>query len=156
MGELAYIFQPDEYRRIQQWLLGNTEAADMVMCIAQVSQVADDICDEGSREIGLVLSHTLFALNRNKFFQEHRQTIEPLLLGSVLMWEAANQWATHPRRETRMFAFVWRFILEQIVPVTAYLLGGHDHAVRVAVEMHDYYHADETFEEWEKEYEPRR
>ena len=141
-----------EVEKIREWLLHQEAAVGMVLAIGALSQEVDDIEDGDGGSLGSVMARAIFELGANPFYCRFRTTFEPLLLSSLLMWEASNAWAKSKHRETRMYAFVWREITEQVIPVAAYLLGGHEHAVAVARDMHDHYHVnDATFEQWESE-----
>jgi hypothetical protein len=141
-----------EVDKLREWFLGNDSAVMMVVIIGALSQEVDDIEDGDGGSLGSVMARAIFDLSTNPFYARFRTTFEPLLLSSLLMWEASNSWAKSKHKETRMYAFVWREITEQVIPVAAYLLGGHEHAVAVARDMHEHYHVDdETYEQWESE-----
>lgn len=129
----------------------------MLMIIGRMSQLADDIADGDAppRQVVDLLMLIFGRLAVNPFWQRHAETLAPLVASSVLMWSATDDWARSPRETAQMFGFVFREIGEQIVSMTAFLIGGADHAATVTREVHNFYHGDgrETFAEWRKEIE---
>jgi hypothetical protein len=151
-----------EYEKILGWCLGHQEAAKVVWLVAEASQIADDIVDAESENPSFGISRILLIafveLPTNKFWQANQHWYVPLLSAAILKWNATNEWAESDERKRRVFAYAYRFVLEQIVYVTAFILGGTSHALKVIDEMQDFYHTTdpETFETWEHENEQRR
>jgi hypothetical protein len=132
--------------------LGNKEAAEFLAQLFELSQEIDDL-EDGEQAPTTAVNATLRAmlvLPENAWYQANAEWYRPLFLTSLLFWEASNEWAKSPRCEDRMFAFVYREILEQIVTMTAYLCGGMDHARLVLRSVHTLCREHESFAEWEK------
>jgi len=144
-----------EQHKMLEWSRGNHEAAAFISTIAKVSQDADDIADGDGNAILDVVSGLLVATSVNRFYLDNREMLSGLLFSSLIMWAASNKFGTSENETTRIYGFVYREILEQIIPVISMLCGATIHeAVAVAADVHEYYHQkmkQDTFREWEKE-----
>ena len=153
-----------EYGQLLKWCNGHEDAASLVYTLGQISQLGDDLADTELKippEAAVVnlLLGTLVHVPGNRFFQENIHWYLPVFFNALISWELSDELAKSSSRESRMFAFVLRESLEQVIYVTALLTGGVYHARQVAREVHEYYHGGpdrETFEAWEKDHESRR
>lgn len=144
-----------ENEKFQEWARGNNDAAIFLATIFKVSQDADDIADGDGLDILGVVSGLLMATTVNRFFVAHREMLSSLLFSSLITWAASNKFGKSENQTTRMFGFVCREALEQIIPVVSMFCGATvGEAVAVAEDVHRYYHQElpqDTFAEWESE-----
>ncbi len=148
-----------EIENLYRWCQGDEAAVRMLVSLGEVSQIADDFvdgdkpgCDSAAMSRLLLLA--LVNLPNNPFFEKYRAWLAPLLASALLQWDASNGWHRDPRRDTRIYGFVYRCALEKVIVTTAYLIAGFEHARNVEREVHEFYRysadADgETFEQWE-------
>ena len=144
-----------EKEKFHEWARGNQSAALFLGLIFQVSQDADDIEDGDGKAILAVVANLLMATGVNAFFLANREMLTGVLFSSLITWAASNKFGRSENQTTRMFGFVYREILEQIIPVVSMLCGATvGEAVSVAEDVHRYYHQEtpqDTFAEWERE-----
>jgi hypothetical protein len=144
-----------EKQKFHEWARGDHAAAMFLGLIFKVSQDADDIEDGDGKAILDVVSGLLMATGINGFFVANREMLSGILFSSLISWAASNRFGKSDNQTTRIFGFVYREALEQIIPVVSMLCGATIHeAVAVAEDVHKYYHqemAQDTFAEWERE-----
>lgn len=143
-----------EEQHIKAAMLGNQDAIDFCYLVARMSQVADDYADgdaRGAAKMVDLIAWLAIDLPKNPFYAEHRASLEPVLEMGLLYWDAADEWKKSPRKESRMFGFVFREILEMAFARAALIVGGREHARKVIREMHAYYHVKngDAFDAWE-------
>ena len=138
-------------------MAGDAEAAVAMRELAHGSQLADDFVDKDSKEFhdksGHMLDFISFALGRlpnNRFYQKYRATIEPLVLMSSFYWDLSNSLVTLKDANSRYYAYAYREMLEQVLGMAAYILGGLEHARRTLREVHRFYHVInvDAFDAW--------
>lgn len=144
-----------------RWANGDKDAAQVILLVGLSCQKADDLVDEKNLEDASGVMTELIvllagALQRNPFFVKHRQTLEPIIIASTLSWDLANtlvQGETHGTRNDRIYSYVYRELIEQIVGVVALLTGDVTHARRSLLESHAFHHVlnCDPFEAFEKE-----
>ncbi len=154
----------EEYDQLLIWCRGDAAAADFLRAGFRVTQIADDFVDRDVAEDRIDSNHMLQLLHlclvdipSNPFYRQYRAWFAPLLSTSFLMWEATEAWKASETADSRKFAYCWREICEQLIFMTAYLVGGLQHARLVIRDVHRFYHVthqdDEDFYKWEqKEY----
>lgn len=150
----------EECDKLLEWCLGDRHAADFLARVFEVSQIADDFVDRdvpadwinGARMLRL-LHLCLVDIPANPFYIRHSTWFTPLLSTCCMIWEATEDWRQSEEPDTRMFAYTYREIGEQIVFMAARLIGGLDHARAVIRDVHAFYHVHraEAFDKWEKE-----
>lgn len=143
-----------------RWAAGNPDAAVLIGMLGRASQTADDFVDgeipETERSAAMVslIDTLLFGVSANPFYIEHCATIGPFLKRALHFWHSSNVWATAPKLETRMFSYVHRESMMDVVWWIAFLAGGDAHAQSVAMDIHRYFHGEggvESFAEWDRE-----
>ena len=150
-----------EYARLLQWCCGNREAADFLWLGFALTQQADDFVDRDvpaenidSGAMLRLLHYALVDIPSNPFYMAHRAWFAPIFSTSFLMWEATETWRQSPVADTRKFAYTWRESCEQLIFMTARLIGGLDHARNVIRDVHQYYHVEhqgsEDYYQWER------
>lgn len=151
-------FTTEELQKIGVWCKGDPDAISFVMKIFEVSQIADDFVDcdapmELSKAMARLLHLALVEIPSNPFYVKYKNWFLPLFSTTILLWDATNDWAKSPNTSSRMFAWSYREIGEQIIIKTACITGGFEFARHVARDIHDFYHVkdEEKFEDWEAE-----
>ncbi len=154
----------EEYEQLLVWCRGNEAAADFLEKGFAVTQIADDFVDRDVPQCRIDSDHMLRLLHlclveipSNPFYMAHRAWFAPLFSTSFLMWEATESWKTSEVADSRKFAYTWREICEQLIFMTAWLVGGLQHARAVVRSVHEFYHVtyqdNEDFYRWqEREY----
>lgn len=158
------IVRPTDGEMYLRWCKGDVYAARLIGSLALVSQVADDFVDgdnpkttgsfaQRSAAMSGLLAAVFADVIPNPYFQQHKEVLLPLIVSSIVYWDASNDWAISEKKETRMFGFVHREASERVVAMVALLIGGWDHQRAVVREMHEHYHgksAVESYEQWEE------
>jgi len=153
--------QEEEWKNFQRWCRGNEQAATFLGKFALALQRADDIVDEESwdveqrgKQMAKLIYELLFGIGNDPFYTQHKQALTPALINGLLYWDVSNTLANSPHRESRMFAFVLREAVEQVIPLVAMLCGAsYNEARDIALEVHRVYHESpvESFDSWEGE-----
>ena len=139
----------EEAAKLQEWCLGDKDAVVLLQTLAEISQIADDYADgdeKGSEKITRLLHLSLVSLPTNPFYLAHGKWLVPIMSSSMHLWNASNDWKNE-------YGFVYREALEQIIHVVAPLIGGQEHASKVAKGVNEFYHQKhgEKIEDWMKE-----
>lgn len=152
-----------EFEMHLRWARGNQDAAQLIQALGRGCQLGDAFVDNDVNDIGATLesrsSHMVellllaTGLDKNPFWRQHQGVLRPVMISSLLMWDATNTWQDSPSEKTRMYAWAYREILDQVIVMVALLLGGLEHSRRVAREVHEFYHAraSEPFAEWDRQ-----
>jgi len=152
-------FAEREQAAFLRWAQGDRHAAQLMSTLAYISQIADDFVDgdvskeEASPKMVSLLAHALYQVPLNPFLRRHVQDLAPLMASSAVYWGASNKWNQDKQREARMYGFVYRDCLEQVITGIAGIIGGVDWAGQVALEQYELWHRPkiQTFEQWESE-----
>ena len=146
-----------EFDHIIKWVNGDKHAAAMLTLIFEASQVADDIVDGDAKDLqesmARLLSITFVELPSNLFYNMHKDKFTPLFATSIQIWSLTDEWGQSENEGQQLFGYVYREILEQVIVMAAYLVGGQKHSRIVAKEVNDYYHTtdQDNLAEWLKE-----
>lgn len=131
-----------EVNKFLEWTKGNADATRFLVTLFEISQVADDIADKdiepSPENIGKVLHWAMVDIPLNPFYVAHSNLLVPLFSTSLAIWSNADKW------QEKGFGFVYREILEQVITMTAFIVGGYDHAQMVANEVYEFYHRDKS------------
>jgi hypothetical protein len=128
----------------------------------EVTQIADDFVDRdvpddqiNSGKMLRLLHLMMVDIQINPFWDKNKDWLIPILSSSFITWEATETWKKSPNKDSRLFAYAYREICEQVVTMTANVIGGMEHARKVIREMHEFYHIEhqdgEDFEFWDKQ-----
>ena len=161
VGDREVTVSPDALVMYLKWANGNKLAADVIRHVGAACQVADDLVDErdikdpSGKMVELVVL-LAGALQTNKFYDENRKMLEPVIMTTLLSWDLANTLVAGPEHGSandRIYAYVYRELVEQIVGIVALLTGGIAHARQSLLESHAFHHVlnVETFDVFEKE-----
>ncbi len=145
----------EEVALLRQAMMNDEGGFEFCRRLAVISQTADDYADgdaSGAKRITDLLAWVAFDLQKDPFYLKHRADLDPLLEMCLLYWEAADEWKLSPQRETRMFGFAYREVMEMAVARAALIVGGRDHARRVIRWYHNLYHVrrGEPFDAWQE------
>lgn len=140
--------------KLLEWAHGDTDAAAFLLEMTKIVRLADDLADGDSlfptERMGELLQRTIVFVPSNPFFQKHIAVLTAVWSVIVNSWVLSERWRFDPNEKTRIFAFVRREDVEQLLFVVATITGGIEHARRVMQDIHAVSHADgETFAEWD-------
>lgn len=147
----------DAFRRVLLgWTLGNEAAADFLREIADLARIADDVVDKdtGRQErVRQLLDRCLLLLPNNAFYRQNAELLAPALNEALVGWQLGDDWRKSDDGKRRLFGFVYRESTDRIAVAVAFIIGGHDHSLRVARELYDICHQPftETVEQWSSE-----
>lgn len=146
----------DISRLCLKWANHDESAARFLENIAHVARIADDIADGDAQDAHQAMADLLFRTmivnSTNSFFLRHKEALTPVICNAINMWVLSEEWRHAKERKTRMFAFVYREGVEQIVGAVSMLTGGIHNARSAMRELHQLSHvcgSSETFEDWE-------
>lgn len=146
--------------KVLEWTRGDEVAAAFVEVVGEISQVLDDLADETldrkTREtLSARAAHLMMVgLPNNAFYLRFQRELVALLDAATTRWALANALAESPRLESRMTSYVLRESLEPVVAWVAGVVGGHEHALAVAKDLHEFFYCEfgrESFGEWTAE-----
>jgi len=146
-----------ESDKLFEWCRGNEDAVKMLKLLGEASQLADDLVDgdaeNPTQAMGRLLSITFVDLMLNSFFMAYRTNLVPLFATSIQFWSVSDSWGKSGIKESQMYGYVYREMLEQVITMTAYIIGGSDHAREVTLELHEHYHTtdQDKFSDWVSE-----
>ena len=108
-----------EPEKLNEWMLGDQNATKMLLVLFEGSQIADDICDgdtENPHEaMARMLSLLFVELLSNPFWDRFRFQFIPVIATSIQIWSCSDEWGKSDDEIQRIFGFVWREVLEQVV-----------------------------------------
>lgn len=155
----------DERDKILEWCQGNQAAAEFLRKFGSALQRADDLVDEEwgpekrAAEMPRLIHELVFGLAADPFYLKFQHALAFQLVHGLLYWDVSNTLAKSAHKESRLFGFVYREYVEQLIPLVAMLCGaGYDKAKEIALDVHNYYHETplESFEAWEAEHDNGR
>jgi len=139
-----------------KWANHDESAARFLENIAALARLGDDLADGDASNPHAYMADLLFRAlivhSSNDFFMRHREALTPVIANAINMWALSEEWKDSSNRKTRMFAFVHRESVEQIVGAVSMLTGGPVNARQALRELHQLSHiqgSDESFEDWE-------
>lgn len=142
----------DEINKLLEWCKGDQSAAQFLMSMGIISQLADDIADgdvdSSPQNIAKLLHMVMVELPSNPFYLKNTNAFIPLFSTSLHFWSNSDAWGKTDKAE---YGYVYREILEQVVTMTATILGGWEHANKVTNEIVHFYHQGKSFDEWKQE-----
>lgn len=141
----------DLSRHLQQSFAITGEAHDWVMSLWNAIQVFDDMADGDFPEredLFACIADTLCNMPANPFFQEHCETLLPLMAVALLKWRAADD----AEREGTVSetSFVWRAGFYDIVLAVVQLVHGEAIAREIAQNVMRLY--GENYADYAKEF----
>lgn len=121
-----------------EWLRGNRAAFDLITTLFGILHFWDDLID-GDRQVtaadvNRAMFDALVTVHENLFWREHFYSLMPVLKLAIANWHAANAMELTPDEQDKRIAFVLRSTYVDLVTICAYLVGGREWAVNVALE----------------------
>ena len=117
-------------------LLGDHDAARMMLDVAEVSHVYDDLIDGDKTvtpdKVHALVWKLLVSLPTNPFFTKHETVLRPLMIAGILNWQAANQMEQSGSVEELRISHAIRYSIADMLTVSMVLLGGHEYAMKNA------------------------
>ena len=142
---------PDEAQFLREVLLGREDAVIVCRLIGQISQTWDDLIDKdrtvSDSEVNAAFTAALIRLPAQPFYREHFLELQPVMRQAVIDWQTANAMEDGGDGHDLSLAFVLRNTLVSFTVHCAFLVGGHEHAVKAAPQIRRYFH-DETLEQY--------
>lgn len=136
-----------------EFLLGDKNAVEFCINLWQISQLFDDIYDEGgiSKEecIDLIF-RTMTILPQNKFYNAYRLELQPLINSMFIQWISANKIEENKDETMLEKSYMLRAFIFQIFHYCAMLLKGSEFALSESIDFQKCY--GETFEDYKKEF----
>jgi len=132
-------------------LLEDKSAAEMCTLFFKISQLFDDIYDEGKlekTEVVELMYMTMVDLPQNGFYNTFQYRLQPLVESFILQWMSANN--LEDKKEQLEKSYMLRAFLFQIFHFSAMVLKGRDFAIKNSDFFQKLY--GETFNEYVKEF----
>lgn len=132
-------------------LLEDKGAVDMCVLLFKISQLFDDIYDEGKLEKSEALElmyMVMVDLPQNRFYSTFQGKLQPLIESFILQWMSANN--LEDKKEQLEKSYMLRAFLFQIFHFSAMVLKGKDFAIENSDIFQKMY--GETFNEYVKEF----
>lgn len=124
-----------EEQFLNEVLLGRSDAVLFCLLLGEISQTWDDLIDQdkpvGKERIHAAFMATLLRLPVMPFYIDNFQSLYPIIQISIYDWMTANE-LEQGNEHSKTLAFVLRDSLTAVVVQCAYLVGGHEHAIKQA------------------------
>lgn len=133
---------------VEEAVLGNKDALAFLNAMARVLHWYDDVID---RDKEMVDEHThlcmwdaLITLPTNRFYRDNITMLSPILVQSIVNWRIANDVERASASSIRDlgFAFIIRSTYVDLVSMSALIVGGVEHAVRVGPDIRRWCHQE--------------
>ena len=137
----------DDYSRlIESASCGNAEAADFLMMIAGIAQTWDDLIDRDKAvqdiDINTAFEAAIINIPMNRFYQRHSQALTTLIHNAIRNWHLATRIEREGPEILYPAAFVLRSAYADIFAHVAYIMGGEECALTVALEARRQAHSE--------------
>ena len=123
---------------LREWCRGHDLAVTMLLDLFQVLHLVDDLTDKDRvvsvQELHQALWKALITLPRNAFYMEHFALLNGTLQTAIMNWHAANRMEVSEAANAKEVAYVLRSSYNDLITVTAWIVGGDDWAQKVAYE----------------------
>lgn len=133
---------------VEEAVLGNAEALAFLNAMARVLHFWDDLIDRDKEHVDahthLCMWDALVTLPTNRFYLDNMTMLQPILVQSIVNWRVANDIERAPKSSIRDlgFAFIIRSTYVDLVSMSALILGGLEHAVRVGPDIRRWAHEE--------------
>lgn len=125
---------------------GNPAAADFLYLVVQIAQTWDDLIDRdkpvADGEINHAFEAALVLIPSNPFYRLHSETLGALLHNSIRNWHLATRIEREQETALLPAAFVLRSAYADIFAQVAYITGGAEYALTVAMAARRQAHAE--------------
>jgi len=152
---------PDDQEARKQlllrWTNNNTHAAAFLLEMAEIARLSDDIVDiddkERQRRVAWLLSRALVHLPQNPFWQQSSVLFGPMINTIIVQWQQSDEYRLSDNANKKIFGFVMREAIGQLVTATASIIGGAQFAKYASDDFFNVCLANntETIEDWVKE-----
>ena len=132
-------------------LLDDVYAVDMCVTLFEISQLFDDVYDEGSLNKAHTLQliqKSLIELPSNLFYRKFFNELQPMIQSYILQWMSANKMEEQNLACEK--SYMLRAFLFQIYQFCAMLLHGYDYAIDNSLVFQELY--GEKFTEYLAEF----
>lgn len=135
--------------------MGNQSAISFLETIGTITQIWDDLIDKdkplSDYEINEAFIGCLIDLPRNAFYRENFLDLQPVIEHVIIQWVASAKIEKSGDHELLPITFVTRGAFNDLITRCAMIIGGWDHASKMAVAVADFTHYDEKYSEYENE-----
>lgn len=135
------------------WFQGDQEASDWCFHIWNCIQVWDDLIDKNkdvsNHDIDNCFTMLLTNIPLNKFYEENKHYLLPIIISCVLQWKTANIFENSSNEDDINKAYVLRASYYELLMMVAYLIGGFEWASTVAPDIWRFY--GEKFKDFNNE-----
>jgi hypothetical protein len=137
--------------QIEHFLKGHKDATDFICDIFVVLHIWDDLIDKDKKltdaEIHQAFWLALVNLPCNPFYHKHFNALQPILVNSIINWQASNKMENEGSPKDRTIAFILRGTYTDLVTMSAYIIGGRAWTDSITVGIRQWAH-DESFDEY--------
>lgn len=137
--------------KLLNFMHGDEFSTSFLLKIMQVLHVWDDLIDGDiiptDEEINRVFWLSLIELPLDPFYTQHFAALHPLVVNSIMNWQAANKLESTNNRADKEISYILRSSYIDILVMCALIVGGKKWADNVAVEARRWEHT-EGFDEY--------
>ena len=134
-----------------RWFCGNQSAVELLLTLSTISEAWDDLVDKDKELSEADLEQCFWAalveLPLNKFFNDNKAALMPLIVSSINLWLDSNKLARGDKTD-RTHAFTLCRIDLQIAQHIALLTGGVEHMREVSLPMWKFFTAHDDADTW--------
>jgi len=142
-----------EVEKFDKWCMGNVDAVNFLVTLFEISQIADDLADKdieaNPQNVTRLMHKAMVELPLNNFYRQYSHLLLPIFSTSLTIWGNTDRWG---KEGGEVYGFVYREVLEQVITMVAFIVGGWEHSNLVTNEVSVYYHRDdESVNKWKNE-----
>lgn len=129
---------PEFQDLLMVWCKGRVDAVQFLVTLFDVLHCVDDVTDRDktvtTRQVQDAFYHALITLPRSQFYQDNFVILNGALQTSILNWHAANRMEVSTVNNAKEVAYVLRSSYNDLITLSALVIGGEDWACKVAYE----------------------
>lgn len=136
---------------LRRWLLGDEAAVQCLVMLSNIAETWDDVVDKeevDASEVNTAFVQALVLLQGNPFYCKHQYMLMGVVVASINAWLDSIQLEKGATEAERMAAFYLRNFAQELLPLSAFLLGGWEHMRAVSAEARKFF-THETYAQWE-------
>lgn len=133
---------------LTELFLENKEAVRFILDVFSAAHVWDDVVDGDvvdTAHFQKTFRDLFLNIPTNPFYMKHFTALHPIVLNSMLNWEASNRLEHSQQANDLHIAYVLRSSFIDLIGMVAFLIAGYDHAVTAVTRVRRLEHA-ETFD----------
>jgi hypothetical protein len=152
---MSFTFDTEEWliqrdQKLTEWI-EDSSAVEFVRILGMSTELFDDLVDQDKPVSEKQIFNLIFSLwvdlPFNSYWNAHKHFLMPVLFMSINAWLDANV-LEKGERSDRAYAYVFRNLTLQILPMVVFTLHGKERMREVSLEMHRFFTEHETLDDY--------